>query len=126
VEKSDYPGGTCALSGCQPKKWFYEITETVAKSRHLIEKGILVPPAVSWPSILKQKNLFTHFIPDNTVEGLMQADIDFIEGTAQFVNPHELEVKDQRLKSKFYILAAGAKPMTLPIEGNEHVITSND
>jgi len=126
VEKSDYPGGTCALSGCQPKKWFYEITETVARSRHLIEKGILAPPTVSWPSILKQKNLFTHFIPDNTVEGLMQADIDFIEGTARFINPHELEVEDQRLKSKFYILAAGAKPMTLPIEGNEHVITSND
>lgn len=35
VEKSDRPGGTCALAGCQPKKWFYEATETVARSRHL-------------------------------------------------------------------------------------------
>lgn len=126
VEKSDYPGGTCALSGCQPKKWFYELTETVARSRHLLEKGIVTPPAVSWSSILVQKNKFTHYIPDNTVEGLMEAGIDFIEGTAHFLNPDELEVEDQRLKSKFFILATGAKPMPLPIEGKEHIITSND
>ena len=24
VEQSDQPGGTCALSGCQPKKWFFK------------------------------------------------------------------------------------------------------
>jgi glutathione reductase (NADPH) len=126
VEKSDYPGGTCALSGCQPKKWFYEITETVARSRHLVEKGIVTPPDVSWPSILAQKNLFTHHIPDNTVEGLMEAGIDFMEGAAQFVSSNELEVEDQHLKAKFFILATGAKPMPLPFEGNEHIITSND
>ena len=34
VEYSELAGGTCALSGCQAKKWFYEGTETVARSRH--------------------------------------------------------------------------------------------
>ncbi len=34
VEKSDRPGGTCALAGCQAKKWFYEGMEVVAKSKH--------------------------------------------------------------------------------------------
>ena len=33
VELSDRPGGTCALHGCQAKKWFYEGTEIVARSR---------------------------------------------------------------------------------------------
>jgi glutathione reductase (NADPH) len=126
VEKSDFPGGTCALSGCQPKKWFYEITETVARSRHLLDKGIVTSPEVSWSSILAQKNKFTHHIPDNTVEGLMQAGIDFIEGNAHFLSPEELEVENQRLKPEFFVLATGAKPMALPIEGNEHIITSND
>jgi hypothetical protein len=36
VEKSVRPGGTCALAGCQPKKWFYEATETIARSRHSV------------------------------------------------------------------------------------------
>ncbi|BBO91572.1 FAD-dependent oxidoreductase [Desulfosarcina ovata] len=29
VEQSPRPGGTCALSGCQAKKWFYEGAEKV-------------------------------------------------------------------------------------------------
>lgn len=34
-EWSDRPGGTFVLTGCYPKKWFYEATETVTRSRHL-------------------------------------------------------------------------------------------
>ena len=43
IEKSDRPGGTCALAGCQPKKWFYEAAESIAKSRHLVGQGITGP-----------------------------------------------------------------------------------
>ncbi|HSL41744.1 MAG TPA: FAD-dependent oxidoreductase, partial [Desulforhopalus sp.] len=35
VDRSQTPGGICALHGCQAKKWFYEVTETIARSRHL-------------------------------------------------------------------------------------------
>jgi len=35
VEKSGTPGGTCALAGCQTKKWFYEGAEIITKSHHL-------------------------------------------------------------------------------------------
>ena len=45
VEDSDRPGGVCALYGCQPKKWFYEVTESIAKARHLKGKGLIAPPA---------------------------------------------------------------------------------
>jgi len=44
VEHSQRPGGTCALSGCQAKKWFFEGAETVARSRHLEDIGSLPPP----------------------------------------------------------------------------------
>ena len=40
IEKTDRPGGICALAGCQPKKWFYEATEAVVRARHLEGKGI--------------------------------------------------------------------------------------
>ncbi|MFO8084515.1 MAG: NAD(P)/FAD-dependent oxidoreductase [Desulfobacterales bacterium] len=126
VEKSDYPGGTCALSGCQPKKWFYEMTEVVARSKHLKEKGIVALPEISWASILEQKNRFVHGIPDSTVEGLIEAGIDFIEGNAHFAAPDVLELEDQRLKAKFFVLATGAKPMSLPFDGNQYLITNRD
>lgn len=126
VEKSDYPGGTCSLSGCQPKKWFYEMTEIAARSKHLKGKGIVEPPEISWASVLEEKNRFTYGIPDSTVESLMGAGIDFLEGTAQFVAPDELKVDDQHLKASFYVLATGAKPMTLPFEGNQHLIDNSE
>ena len=53
VEHSDRPGGTCALSGCQAKKWFYEGAETVARSRHLEKIGIVSPAVASWPQLAR-------------------------------------------------------------------------
>ena len=55
VEKSPSPGGTCALYGCQAKKWFYETAETVSRARHLQGLGITQPPKWSWKDILTQK-----------------------------------------------------------------------
>lgn len=126
VEKSDYPGGTCALSGCQPKKWFYETTELVVRSKHLKGKGIVVPPKALWSAVLEQKNNFTHHIPDGTVEGLMTEGIEFFEGVAKFVAPDTLQVGDDLLKADFFVLAAGALPMPLPFEGNRYIKTNVD
>jgi glutathione reductase (NADPH) len=56
VEESDKPGGVCALKGCQAKKWFYEAAETVARSRHLQDLGVIRPPEISWQQILREKN----------------------------------------------------------------------
>jgi len=48
VEQSNRPGGTCALRGCQAKKWFYEGAETIARTRHLAGTGIEKPAVASW------------------------------------------------------------------------------
>jgi glutathione reductase (NADPH) len=55
VEKSDRPGGTCELAGCQPKKWFYEAAEAIAKSRHPEGKGIVAASEGNWGQVLEQK-----------------------------------------------------------------------
>ncbi len=126
VERSDRPGGTCALYGCQPKKWFYEVTETVARCRHLEGKGIVASPQALWADILREKNEFTSRVPSRTVEGFQKADITFLPGQARFSGPDTLQVGNLTLKAGFFIVAAGAKPMPLPFEGVEHLITSDD
>ncbi|MGD9260180.1 MAG: NAD(P)/FAD-dependent oxidoreductase [Desulfobacterales bacterium] len=126
IEKADDPGGTCALAGCQPKKWFYEATEAIARARHLEGKGIAAAPEGNWSQVLKQKQQFTSRIPDGTIKNLQEAGIDFISGAATFLGDETLSVNGKRIQAKFFILATGAKPMQLPIEGKEHVITSDD
>ena len=126
VEKSDRPGGICALAGCQPKKWFYEAAETIARTRHLEGRGIVAAPQGNWTQVLEQKRRFTASIPKGTIDSLQKAGIDFLAGTATFSDQQTLSVNGQRIESEFFILATGAKPMHLPIGGLEHVITSDD
>ena len=125
IEKSDRPGGICALAGCQPKKWFYETAEAIAKARHLQGKGIVTAPEGNWSQVLKQKQRFTSGIPEGTIKHLQEAGINFVSGEATFLDNETLSVNGKRIQAKFFILAAGAKPMDLPIEGKEHVMTSD-
>ena len=124
AEKSDRPGGTCALSGCQPKKWFYEAAEAVAKGRALVGKGILQAPRGSWSQVLREKTDFTSTVPQRTVEGFRDAGIEILEGRAHFLEGGALEVGKRRVEAQFFIVATGARPMPLPFAGAEHLLTS--
>ena len=126
IEKADRPGGTCALAGCQPKKWFYETAEAIAKARHLEGKGIVASPEGNWAQVLEQKKQFTSSIPEGTIQNFQTAGIKFVAGAATFLDDETLSVNGKRFQAKFFILATGAKPMQLPIEGKEHVINSDD
>lgn len=126
IEKSNEPGGICALHGCQSKKYFYEAAEAVARCRHLSGRGIVGQPEPRWGDILTEKNKFTGSIPENTVKGLKSSGIDYIEGSAVFTGPTTLNVGGKEIQSRFVIIASGSVPMTLPIEGKENMITSNE
>jgi glutathione reductase (NADPH) len=125
VEKSDKPGGTCALAGCQAKKWFYEGAEIIAKSHHLAGKGILSAPHFSWADFLREKNEFTKTVPGNTLDGFEKAGIELISGAAHFLDEQTLGIGARKISARFFVIASGARPTSLPIEGMEHVITSD-
>ena len=125
VERSDKPGGTCALAGCQAKKWFYEGAEIVAKSHHLTGKGILSGPHFSWADFLREKNDFTNTVPRNTLGGFEKAGIEFIPGAAHFLDEQTLGIGTRKISARFFVIASGARSISLPIEGIEHAITSD-
>ncbi|MCX5882751.1 MAG: NAD(P)/FAD-dependent oxidoreductase [Deltaproteobacteria bacterium] len=125
IESSDRPGGTCALAGCQPKKWFYEAAETVSKSSHLKGRGIMDAATGSWPQVLKEKNKFTSGVSRRTVDGFHEAGIEYIEGSARFVTPDTLAVGSLQIRSHFIVLATGARPMSLEMPGKEHLVLSD-
>ena len=125
AEHSDRPGGTCALSGCQAKKWFYEGAETVARSRHLEKIGIVLPAVASWPQLRDAKNRFTEKVPGGTVSGLKDAGIDLFRGRARFVDRQMVAVGQQQIEADYIVLATGATPMPLPIDGIDLAIDSS-
>lgn len=126
VEHSDRPGGVCALSGCQPKKWFYEAAETVARSHHLQGKGITVPPSVSWEQICAAKNEFTDQVPGDTVKNLKESGIEFLQGMARFTGPETVTVNNTVIRPRYTVVATGAIPMSLPFAGSKYLASSSE
>lgn len=126
IENSDTPGGTCALHGCQAKKWFYEVTEIVARCRHLQGKGVTTPPHTDWTQILIEKNSFTAKIPDQTKSNLKGNGITYIEGMAVFVDQSTVTVNTTRYTADYFIIATGAEAVHLPFDGNKCMITSDE
>jgi len=124
VEQSNRPGGTCALRGCQAKKWFYEGAETIARTRHLAGTGIEKTAVASWLQLKNAKNEFTRQVPERTRKGLEKAGIDLFHGKATFQNDQTLTVGSQALTASWIVLATGAKPMPLPIDGAQQMIDS--
>ena len=125
VEHSQRPGGTCALRGCQAKKWFYEGAESVARSRDLAGIGISREAAGNWRQLRDAKNRFTQEVPANTVAGLKEAGIDYIEGRARFTGPRSLNVDGEVLDARYIVVATGAVPMELPMEGADLMVDSD-
>lgn len=126
IEASSTPGGICALHGCQAKKWLYEVAETVGKCTHLQGLGITALPQVNWKDILSAKNRFTATIPENTVNSLKGSNVTYLEGKGVLLDANTVGVNDRSISAEFIVIATGATPMQLPIQGGNLLITSND
>jgi glutathione reductase (NADPH) len=126
IESTDTPGGVCALRGCQAKKYFYEVAELLARSHHLLGKGILTAPIADWHQILAEKNSFTKEVPEKTINNIKGNGITYVEGKALFVDESTVTVNNVHFTADYYVIAVGAKPMSLPFRGNEYMMTSDD
>lgn len=120
-------GGTCAVRGCIPKKVLAGTAEIVDINRRLNEVGIFKDqPEISWQELIKFKRTFTDPVPAETEKALKDAGIDVYAGSPRFIGNLQVEVSGEQLEGKKVHIAAGAKPAKLPIEGFEHLITSDD
>ncbi|EDY83985.1 Pyridine nucleotide-disulphide oxidoreductase domain protein [Verrucomicrobiia bacterium DG1235] len=110
-------GGTCALRGCQPKKYLVANAEAVANARHLVGKGIVASPETDWPALQALKNEFLDGIPESSFNGYREVGITPIRGAAHLLDAHTVQVDDSTLKTKHIIIATGSSPRPLDIPG---------
>jgi glutathione reductase (NADPH) len=118
-------GGTCALRGCDPKKVLVGAAELLDFSQRLRAtqsvKGTL---EIDWSKLINFKRSFTDPVPKQKEQSFDKAGIKSFHGRAKFVDAGSIEVAGQRLDARFIVIAAGAKPASLHIPGEEHLITS--
>ncbi|HZT50492.1 MAG TPA: NAD(P)/FAD-dependent oxidoreductase [Stellaceae bacterium] len=120
-------GGTCALRGCDPKKVLVGVAESIDHDRRLRGKGVGGGrPVIDWPALMEFKRGFTAPVPRQREAGFAASGIDAIPGRARFRDRATLEVDGRLLQSRFFLLAAGAAPMRLGIDGEELLADSTD
>jgi len=117
-------GGTCALRGCDPKMVLIGAAETVAHSRQLLGHGIAEPATIDWPALMRFKHSFIDRVPAGREASLQKAGVATYHGTAQFIDAHTVQIGDQQLQAKQFILATGAQPRRLHIPGEELLLDS--
>lgn len=125
IDKQPY-GGTCAIRGCQPKKYLVAAAETSERVKLMQGIGIKGKSEIDWPSLIASKEEFTSVVPERTKRGFEKAGIATLYGNAKFINEHEIEVGNKKISAGKFIIATGAKPMKLGIKGEKFVHISDE
>lgn len=120
-------GGTCALRGCDPKKVLVGVAEAVDDARRLQGKGVVIDQlAISWAELMAHKRTFTEPVPEMMERHFKEHGIDVYHGRARFTGHHSVSVGEEILEGRFILIASGAVPVRLGIEGEEHLLTSTE
>src|SRR5438094_5353181 len=126
VDKRPF-GGTCALRGCDPKKVLVGAAAAVDAAHLLAGKGVRPDSlAINWSELIRFKRTFTDPHPEQLKARLARAGIVTLQTTARFVGPAQVAVGDAMLiATRAIVVATGARPADLPIDGREHLLTSD-
>lgn len=125
IESFGY-GGTCPLRGCNPKKVMAAVTEHIAKNEQLKGLGLVSESSIDWSELQAFKRRFTEPIPEAKEASLKEAGVETLHGTASFIDEKTVQIEGRQLTSDKILIATGAKPFELPIEGAEHLAYSDD
>ena len=120
-------GGTCALRGCDPKKMLIAATEVIDGFERMggidTVKGEV---RIDWAALQRHKRSFTDPVPDKRERAYAKQGVDAYHGRAHFSGRDTVVVDGKTLKARHIVIAAGAEPVRLPIEGAEHLALSDD
>jgi pyruvate/2-oxoglutarate dehydrogenase complex dihydrolipoamide dehydrogenase (E3) component len=85
-------GGTCAMRGCQPKKYLVAAAEVAHLSHQMSRIGIKPVALIDWAALMKSKSAFTDAVPERTEKVFQKAGIEQLHGTARFISPDEVAI----------------------------------
>jgi glutathione reductase (NADPH) len=119
-------GGTCALRGCDPKKVLVGAAEVIDWNGRMNGKSIRAEQVrIEWPELMHFKRSFTEPIPRQREAEFSKAGIAAYHGRARFVGPSAVQVGGDMLEARYVVVATGARPADLHINGEEHLTTSD-
>jgi pyruvate/2-oxoglutarate dehydrogenase complex dihydrolipoamide dehydrogenase (E3) component len=123
VDDGDPGGGLCILRGCMPSK------EVVSAGAHRFQPRndhrLRDPPSVDLEAVVETKrDHVSDFAAHRraAVEDLAEREnVEFLRGTARFVDDHVLDVGDRRVEADYVVVATGSSVNVPDLPGIEDV-----
>src|SRR5215212_8648120 len=126
IESHDL-GGTCPNRGCTPKKLLVAAGHALHEiERAAVDQISVGQPKLYWAAWIDREKHVIKDIPANLARAMARRDVEVIKGHAIFAAPNAVRVGDRRLEARHIVIATGSKPRPLPIDGAEHMITSDE
>lgn len=120
-------GGTCPNRGCTPKKVLVAAAHALHEIAQAKVHGITVgQPVLDWAALIDREKQMIRNIPESLGRLMAQRGVDVVSGRAVFVGPHAVRIEERTIEAEHIVIATGSKPRALPIEGAEHMITSDE
>lgn len=115
----DRLGGDCLWTGCVPSK---ALIASARLAKHFREAEAFGLPAVTvdLPDHVVMesvRNIRARIQVHDDPERFRAMGVNVVEGSARFVTSHEVEVGDQRIRGRRFLIATGSRPAVPPIEG---------
>lgn len=114
-------GGTCALRGCQPKKYLVSNAEAVAAVSHLLGRGLEGRSKTNWEDLQRLKNDFLHGKSEAELVHWEELGVSTYTKSARMIAEDRIQVGGEILSARKIILATGSLPNHTPVEGSEFV-----
>ena len=119
-------GGTCVNRGCVPKK-LYSFASHYQEAAHDAQPlGLQGTLHCHWQTLQKNKNKEIKRLNDIYDDLLQKAGVTIYHHEAQLHDAHHVNCGGEMIEAKRIVIATGGVPRSLPCEGHEHSIVSDD
>lgn len=119
-------GGTCPLRGCDPKKVLVGAAELIDRNKRMQGSGVQSNAQIDWQELIKFKETFTEPVPDAMEKSLIDSGVTTFHGTAKFISENSIQIGENKLTGNKIVIATGAIPTPLPIDGAEYLTISDE
>lgn len=120
IDKNDQAGGVCLQRGCIPSKALLHIAKLLNEAKEAEHWGIKFgKPEIDIDRVRSWKNEVISHMTGGLKQLIKQRKINFIQGTAKFVNSNKIKVdKDDggtdELSFDYAVIATGSVPAKIP------------
>jgi dihydrolipoamide dehydrogenase len=120
IDKELNPGGVCLYRGCIPSKALLHISKLIHEAEVASSWGVTFSkPKIDLDKLREHKNSVVNKLTGGTGQLSKQRKINYIQGTATFINSHTVFVEkadgtSEELSFEKAILATGSVPAKVP------------